>query len=289
MLQRRHARAARRSAVAGPAGGGASDDASRSEEDAGEQRRIERKQARERTRAATSYNRELGVAVVKRLSRLKVDERIVKVLAAVNLSGELGRIAMRGARYGFPGWPREVELRNGRTRLEYLSATEAEEKAREYVAVAKSAADVAGRLFALVAMARYADEEAVARSQRAFHEVGGHGRALPWSVEVVDLIDELCAERLPEHLVGEPIAERRRWREQEQRRRERDAEAERLVAEAIERLPELDAAKRAELAAEVEERLGERSFMAWRLRQRVDELNAAARHLGDAEGEPEAA
>jgi hypothetical protein len=79
---------------------------------------------------------------------------VVKVLAAVNLSGELARIAMRGARYGFPGWPREVELRNGRTRLDYLAASEAEEKAREYIAVAKSAADVAGRLFALGALRR---------------------------------------------------------------------------------------------------------------------------------------
>jgi chitodextrinase len=76
---------------------------------------------------------------------------LVKVLAAVDLSGELGRIAARGARYGFPGWPRQVELKNGRTRLDYLSANDAEEKARECIAVARSAGELAGRLFALVA------------------------------------------------------------------------------------------------------------------------------------------
>jgi hypothetical protein len=70
---------------------------------------------------------------------------------------------------------------------------------------------------------------------------------------------------------------------------EQEAKAEQLVAGAIERLPHLDADKRVELVAEVERQLGERSFLAWRLRQRVDELNADADETGEAEGEPEAA
>jgi hypothetical protein len=90
--------------------------------------------------------------------------------------------------------------------------------------------------------------------------------------------------------VRAPIAERRRRRDEEQRRREREAEAEQLVAEAIERLPELDAAQRSELAAEVEQKLGERSFMVWRPRQRAGELNAGAgQEGGRTEDEAEAA
>jgi hypothetical protein len=54
-------------------------------------------------------------------------------------------------------------------------------------------------------MKLYADENAVARCDRSFHEVsvssGWRGDAgLPWADEVVERIDELAIERLPEHL-----------------------------------------------------------------------------------------
>ena len=288
--QRKNAHARAQAAAGSPAEDASGEAAQGSAEQEEQRRREEREQAKERRRAATAYNQELGVAVVKQLSKVKVDERVVKVLAAVDLAGELSRIAARGARYGFPGWPREVELKSGATKTEYLSPSEAQEKAREYLAVAKSAGEVAGRLFALVTMARYADEDAVANSARAFHEVGSQSRGLPWSDEVVDLIDQVCTERLPEHLVREQIAARTERREEEERRREQEQAAQQLVAEAIERLAELDKDERAKLVVEVEQKLGERSFMAWRLRQRADELNASTREgADDAESEAEAA
>jgi hypothetical protein len=65
---------------------------------------------------------------------------------------------------------------------------------------------MAGWLLALVA-ARHADERAVARSaQSNYHLPVPTG--LPWTGDIVDLIDELATERLPEHLTASKRAER---------------------------------------------------------------------------------
>jgi restriction endonuclease Mrr len=179
---------------------------------------------------------------------------------------------MRGGRYGFPGWTEEVELKNGRRRIEYLDSGEAAEAARSYLAKAKTAADLAGRALALIAMARYADERAVAKSQASFYSITVYGSGLPWSGEVVDLIDEICADRLPDHLTRERREQRAEEREAEAERARQQAERERILADALERVEGLAPDARAELLAEVEEKLGQFSHAAWPLRQRIGEL-----------------
>src|SRR4051794_40584309 len=82
-----------------------------------------------------------GLAVVKSLSRLRVDERVVKILSAVDLHGELGKIALRGARYGFPGWVVHTETKTGKPKLEYLGSGEAKAKARGYLEGASDMAE----------------------------------------------------------------------------------------------------------------------------------------------------
>jgi len=72
-------------------------------------------------------------------------------------------------------------------------------------------AEIAGRLFCLIAMARYADEHAVARSARSFSSVTIR-RELPYADKVIDLIDEICAQRLPEHLTQNVRDQRREQR-----------------------------------------------------------------------------
>jgi ParB/RepB/Spo0J family partition protein len=213
-----------------------------SEEEQKEARRREREAEQEARRQANAYNHELGVACAKHLARIKVDDRVVKVLACVDLHGELGKIAMRGARYGFPGWTEEVETRNGRRKIEYRGLPEATEAARSYLANARTAGDVAGRAIALIAMARYADERAVAKSQASFYSIDVYGSGLPWSAEVVDLIDEICADRLPEHLTRERREQRAQQREAEAERVRQEAEREQLVADALERVDGLDSA-----------------------------------------------
>jgi ParB/RepB/Spo0J family partition protein len=258
--------------------------ASLSEEKLAERRRAERAAEQEARRKATAHNAELGAAVVKAFARVKLDARAVKLLACLNLGGELEPLAMRGARYGFPGWTETVEQRNGRTKTVYIERREdAGRKAREYLAVAKSAPELAGRLLALVAMARYADEACVAQSACSYYAPAAP-RGLPWSDEVVDLVDELAAERLPDHLT-ETIRQERR------EQREREAERERLrtsVEQRLERAGELSAPEREQLGQDAQQAYGRWSAESHRVMQRLHELDADADGRQTAEA-PEAA
>jgi hypothetical protein len=101
-----------------------------SEEEAAEHRRAEREVRKQAQEQAVAFNDELGAAVVKALGRLRVDERVVKILSAVDLHGELDKIALRGARYGFPGWVVHTETKTGKPKLDYAASGEARSKAR---------------------------------------------------------------------------------------------------------------------------------------------------------------
>lgn len=81
-------------------------------------------------------------------------------------------------------------------------------------------------------MAIYAQEDAVANSNRAFHTVTPE-RALPWAADVAELIDDLAGEKLPAALMDPVLDERRA------RHAERHAAAARKAA-ALERIPELE-------------------------------------------------
>jgi ParB/RepB/Spo0J family partition protein len=170
------------------------------EREAQEARRAEREAEREARERATVFNGDLGRAVYSSLSRVKVDERTLKILASVNVTGELGDLAMRGARYCLPGWVQETTQRNGKKKHVYIEQrAEAERKASEYLAGATKAGEIAGRQIALIAMAVYADQQAVAMSNRSWHHVSGSG---PWAMEVDGLLDELVVEKLPEAVVA---------------------------------------------------------------------------------------
>jgi ParB/RepB/Spo0J family partition protein len=239
-----------------------------SPEELEQQRKDEQRRQREadkaKREAAFSHNEILGAAVVKHLSKVKVDERVMKIVTAAPLAGDLAKIAARGARLGFPGWTTQTTRKNGTVKVEYLQPAEAESKAREYLAGARTAADIAGRSLALLAMARWADENAVAQSQRSFYELrftgyasGDHG--VPWRGEAEDLLDEILIERLP-HEVGEPIRQAKEEREaqraeEERRQREKDT----VVAEFVERAPSLS---RDERQREIQRLRGEYGYSA---------------------------
>lgn len=94
-------------------------------------------------------------------------------------------------------------------------------------------------------------------------------RALPWSDQVVDLIDELAAERLPDRLTEARRQERAKQREAE-------AERERLqvsVDERLTRADELSAEQRAELAADAGRAYGPYAPEAWKVRERINQLD----------------
>ncbi len=86
----------------------------------------------------------------------------MKALASVGIVGELGDVAMRGARYGFPGWVTESTQKNGKTKYSYLEKPDAERRASDYLSGATKPGDIAGRQIALLVMATFADQDAVA-------------------------------------------------------------------------------------------------------------------------------
>jgi hypothetical protein len=158
------------------------------------------------------------------------DDRTVKILTAVNVAGELDRIAMRGARYGFPGWVSFEETKRGTKRHYIEQRSDAQAKAIEYLEGANTAGELVGRTLALLVMAVYAQEGAVAQSARAFHTVSVQSE-LPWAGEVPELIDELAAEKLPAALMDPILIERRTHQEQRRAALAAKAEAEARVDE----------------------------------------------------------
>jgi hypothetical protein len=72
------------------------------------------------------------VAIVNSLSRVKVDNRVIKILTAINVASELDKLSMRGARYGFPGWVTTEETKRGTKRCYIEQRADAEAKAAEF-------------------------------------------------------------------------------------------------------------------------------------------------------------
>ena len=118
--------------AAGPAGAAVDEDTVR------ELARQERAAAAAAREQAAVFNDELGIAITNSLSRVKVDERTVKILTAINVAAELDRIAMRGARYGFPGWVTLEDTKRGTKRVYIDQRAAAKAKAVEYLAGAKT-------------------------------------------------------------------------------------------------------------------------------------------------------
>jgi hypothetical protein len=215
--------------------------------------------------------------VVEGFAKIKLDERVVKILATLSLGAELDQLAMRGTRYGFPGWVEQTQTKGGKAKTVYIERrADAGAKAREYLSVAKTGQEAAGRLLALVVMARYADEGAVAQSAVSFYSLPVP-RGLPWAGEIVDLIDELAAERLPDQLTAKKRAERA-----EQREHEAEREALRQsIAELISRGDEIDGEGRTQLRGEIERAYGRYSLEACELNEQLDELDREASEAPD--------
>ena len=148
---------------------------------------------------------------------------MLKILTAAPIAGNLGEIAARGARLAFPGWAELTTLKSKAIKAEYPNHQQAEGKAREYLAGANTASEIAGRTLALLAAARWADEDnAIARTHASnyslrFTSYTGE-RGVPWGEEVEDLLDEILIEKLPTD-VSDPIREAKEDREAKRARR----------------------------------------------------------------------
>jgi len=119
---------------------------------------------------------------------------VMSVLLSVTIGDFVDQLAMRGARYGFPGWITTIDAPGGKSKRTYLTHPEAGEKAREYLAGASTPGDYAGRALTLLAMAVYADQDAVAMSNRVQHQVRSTGT--PWADGALETLDELIGENI---------------------------------------------------------------------------------------------
>ena len=122
-------------------GDGCEDDASAAR-DAEEARRAEREAERQAREQATCFNLELGRALYTTLSRVRVDDAVLKIVASTGIVGELTDVAMRGARYGLPGWVTETTQQNGKVKYTYLDKHEAGQRASEYLARAAKPGEI---------------------------------------------------------------------------------------------------------------------------------------------------
>ncbi len=161
----------------------------------GEHERAEREAQRERREAAIRFNAELGLLAFKHLAKVKVDDRVLRVLASVDLGGCLRQIAMRGARLCLPGWVQEGTRSNGTLKAEYIDDGELRSKAFEFLQGADSAPDVAGRSLTLIALAMLADQDAIAPSRRGWYEMAFTG---PWAEQAAADVIEIVRERIKE-------------------------------------------------------------------------------------------
>ena len=256
-------------------------DLERAREEAG---RAEREAQRQARLDAEAHNDRVGAAIVKTLSTVKIDGRVIEVLAAVDLNGELDGLAMRGARYGFPGWVEQETTRGGKAKRGYLERPQALAKAQEYLAGAQSAGQIAGRCLALIAMAVLADEECVARSNRSGHSLyryrtsnyeHGSPTGLAWARSVVSLVEEICVEQLPA-AATQRLRERRDREQLEQDRIDAEAHAaDTAHAQLAEQLATLTTTEREEAITRYQHEHPTGDIQLEQLQARHEELNAA--------------
>jgi ParB/RepB/Spo0J family partition protein len=173
--------------------------AEESPEEADQRRSNEAKAEREvqkrHREQAIGFNLDLGVLAFKHLAKIKVDERVLRILASVDVGGSLRGLATRGARLTLAGWVTQTTKGNGNTKTAYLDDREATTKAHEFLAGAHSAGDIAGRTLTLIALAELADEDAIAASRRSFYTVSFRGA---WGAQAKRDLYAIVRERIHE-------------------------------------------------------------------------------------------
>ncbi len=206
----------------------------------------------QRRKEAAKFNLDLGLLAFKHLPKIKVDERVLRILASVDLGGSLGKIASRGARLALPTWTDQVEQKNGKTKTVYLDARDAERRAMTFLQDAKSGGDMAGRAITLIALAVLADEDAVPQGKRSFYTLRFDG---PWAAQAARELNAIVRERIKEGqcaALDELLANRIAKDEQEAEREIEVNEARIRVEVAQARLSELSEEEMDQLLADAQ-------------------------------------
>lgn len=186
--------------------------------DAQEARRLHRAKELENRAAARRHNEELGAAVWAHLLNVRVTDEVLHALVVAQPMAELGRLGEAGARYC--GWITHTTTPTGRTKDIYPTMNECLRKATEFLAAGDDLSSRAGRLLALLAMARYARADAVPMSKRSRYSLRLPYTGSPWEQDPRDLIDDVCADLLPAHLTAAARKARKADRIAAEKRRE---------------------------------------------------------------------
>jgi ParB/RepB/Spo0J family partition protein len=173
----------------------AQESAEEREERRSQEAKVEREAQKQQRERAISFNLELGLLAFKHLSKMKVEERVLPILASVDLGGSLRGITTRGARLALPGWVTQTTQRNGNTKTTYLDDHEATGKALEFLGGAQSPGDIAGRTLTLIALAALADEDAIAASRRSYYTLSFNGA---WAAQAKRDLHAIVRERIQE-------------------------------------------------------------------------------------------
>jgi hypothetical protein len=135
------------------------------------------------------------VLALRHLLKVRVDERVLRILASVHVTGDLDGLASRGARLTLPGWPLQARQRNGKLKTTYLEPHEAGQRAAGFLQDAVACGDIAGRSLTLLALASLSDENAIARSRRSHYAVRFTG---PWARQAERDLYAIVRERIKE-------------------------------------------------------------------------------------------
>ena len=144
----------------------------------------ERKEARDEEyadrRAADEFNVELGKQLFDRCETLEATPEAIRLLIGMALRDSAGDILLRGLRYVHPAMREDDELKNGKIKTTYLSATdEARERVATFFEGARTTEELIGRFVQLWLASEFADDRCVPQSQRKPRKVYGGQYSIP--------------------------------------------------------------------------------------------------------------
>jgi hypothetical protein len=240
----------------------------------------QRQAEREKREAAIRFNLDLGVLAFKYLPKIKADERVLRILASVDLARSLHGIASRGARLCLPGWVTQTKQRNEKMKTTYMDTYDAERRAAGFLEGAVSAGDIAGRTLTLIALASLANEkDTVAFSRQSHYELTFGG---PWAVQAERDLNAIVRERIKEGqfpALGAILSKRIAKDEREVAREQEIASATARLQDASGRLSELDEKELDQALSDADLAWGEYNPKTRELRTQIDtvrEQRAAA-------------
>jgi ParB/RepB/Spo0J family partition protein len=161
------------------------------------ERKAEREEMYEAQIAAHSFNQEFGLQVFERLNTVELDNTTADLIVALVLRDGLGDLALRGLRYIHPAYVEEHELKNGRTKLEFVEGQEnARKKVHSFVHEASTPQEKLGRICQLVVAAQFADHTCVARSRRAGHQLSSSADGLEKANRIIEEAGDKLVKKL---------------------------------------------------------------------------------------------